>query len=226
MILPEYWLPRPPMPLDERSKAACDALFRSAVAQGLATPMPYTLPIPKWQFLDYLAEQHQLVFHGSGNPDIACFEPRHAIDLAGDFGSQQAVYAAGDGIWPMYFAIVDRHKSPTISNGCISLELADGSLGDPHYFFSISHQAWAHHPYRTGVVYLLSRATFTRQPPLTVGAQRIHTTQWASLVAVPPLTKLEIHPEDFPFLAQMRTHVDERLAEYADAIRHGLPWPA
>jgi hypothetical protein len=32
-------------------------------------------------------------------------------------------------------------------------------------------------------------------------------------------------PEDFPFLAQMRTHENDRLEEYAQALTLGLPWP-
>ncbi len=64
-----------------------------------------------------------------------------------------------------------------------------------------------------------------RQPPLQVGAFRIHVAQLASPAEVVPLAKLVIEPKDFPFLEQMKTHDDARLAVYAEAMSQGLPWP-
>jgi hypothetical protein len=54
---------------------------------------------------------------------------------------------------------------------------------------------------------------------------RVHIAQLASMEEVVPLAKLVITPEDFPFLAQMRSHEDERLGVYAEAMTKGLPWP-
>jgi hypothetical protein len=212
------------MQLGEDARRACDALLVAAMAQGPERPFDYTLTIPKWQFLCYLAEQHNLALHGSGNGEITKFKPRQPQDLEA-FGAQKAVYAAADGIWPMYFAIVDRTKSPSIMNACVYLEAPDGSLGKPYYFFSISKQAVGRQPYGEGVVYLLPRHTFIRQPPMQTDSLRVHIAQLASMEAVVPLAKLVITPEDFPFLAQMRTHEDERLGVYAEAMSKGLPWP-
>ena len=222
--LPDYWMPQPPMQLDDAACRACDALFATAVAQGANQPFAYTLSIPKWQFLCYLVQRHNLALHGSGNAEIACFEPRQAVDLQA-FGAQKAVYAAADGIWPIYFAIVDRTKSASIINACVYLAQANGTVGEPYYCFSISQHALPHYPYQNGVVYLLPSATFMRQPPMHVGPWHIHIAQLASLEAVVPLAKLAVTPEDFPFLAQMRSHDDERLEEYANAMSQGLPWP-
>src|SRR5436190_1600479 len=96
--LPDYWLPRPAAPLDRRARAACDRLLTSALAQGANPLLADTLPVPKWQFLCYLAEHHAIVLHGSGNQHITRFEPRQPVDLNA-FGKQRAVYAAADGIW-------------------------------------------------------------------------------------------------------------------------------
>jgi len=49
--------------------------------------------------------------------------------------------------------------------------------------------------------------------------------QLASPVHVKPLARLEIRPEDFPFLSQIRGHDDSRLAEYGIAMQAGAPWP-
>jgi hypothetical protein len=222
--MPDYWLPQPPMQLDMQTRSACDDLLASAIEVGPDQPIDYTLTMPKWQFLCYVTMQHNLALHGSMNGEIRNFEPRQSSDLQ-DFGAQKAVYAAADGIWPMYFAIVDRTKSPSIINACVYLEQADGSLGWPYYFFSISRKAIGRRPYCNGVVYLLPRDTFMRQSPVQAGDVRVHTSQLASLEAVKPLAKLVILPQDFPFLAQMRSHDDARLAEYAAAMQQGLPWP-
>lgn len=222
--MPDYWLPQPPMQLDAQTRSACDDLLMSAIARGPDLPIDYTFAIPKWQFLCYVTMQHNLALHGSMNGEIDMFEPRQPSDLQ-EFGAQKAVYAAADGIWPMYFAIVDRSKSPSIINACIYLEQADGSLGWPYYLFSISRKAVDRQPYCNGVVYLLPRDTFMRQPPMQSGDLRVHTSQLASLEAVKPMAKLSIAAQDFPFLAQMRTHDDARLEEYAAAMMQGLPWP-
>ncbi len=229
LTLPDYWLPQPPFPFGAQEQRACDAFFAAALAHGAATPIAYSLAIPKWRFLCYIVEQHDVVLHGSSNADIARFEPRQSLDL-NDFGAQTAVYAAADGIWPLYFAIVDRAKSPTLHNACVRVERPNGTLDAPYYYFSISRQALAHQaagdsPYHNGTVYLLPRATFVAEPSFLFGTWRIHTAQLASPVAVTPLAKLTITPEDFPFLAQMQTHDDARLAEYTEAMRQGLPMP-
>lgn len=81
MYLPDYWLPRPPMPFDSQAKRACDAFIQNALAHGAATPLDYPLAIPKWQFLCYLVEHYPIRLHGSGNPHITTFEPHQPQDL-------------------------------------------------------------------------------------------------------------------------------------------------
>src|SRR5262245_51037840 len=120
--LPTYWLPRPASAPDAATLAAFDALLDTALAQGPNVPIDYALPAPRWQFLCHAAEQRGLALHGSGNPDIAEFEPRQSNDL-NEFGNQKAVYAASDGVWAMFFAIVDRGRfNMSITNACIRVE--------------------------------------------------------------------------------------------------------
>jgi hypothetical protein len=40
-----------------------------------------------------------------------------------------------------------------------------------------------------------------------------------------PVLSLRLAPGDFPFLAQIRGHDDDRLAEYAKAVMAAAPWP-
>lgn len=223
MILPDYWLTRPPTSLTPALRADFDALYQ-AVKHGAGSSIDYSLPAPKWQFLCYLADHHPIVLHGSGSPAIAQFEPRQSSDL-NDFGRQKAVYAASDGIWAMFFAIVDRERYPmSVSNACIRLA-ENGQIGEPRYVFSVSRQFLPQRPWRTGTVYLLPRDTFTPEPAFEFGPATVHVAQLASLEPVTPLARLEVQPDDFPFLDQIHGHDDDRLQEYATAMQTGAPWP-
>jgi len=225
MQLPSYWLPRPPMRLDQTTQATFDQLLTTALAQGISPLLDYTLTAPKWQFLCYLAEHHAIALHGSGNPNISQFTPRQPIDLT-EIGSQRAVYAADDGIWALFFAIADRDRYPmSLLNSCIRIAQAPAPISEPLYVFSVSRTARPQQPWRDGVVYLLPRATFTAQPSVQVDTIVIHPAQLASLVPVTPLARLAVTPADFPFLAQVREHDDARLSDYAAAMNTGAPWP-
>ncbi len=223
--LPDYWMPRPKINLDEDTRAAFDQLLESVKAAGQNSLIEYNLPAPKWQFLCHLADQHGIALHGTGDPGIRVFEPRQAMDL-NDFGNQAAVYAAGDGIWAMFFAIVDRERyAMSVSNACIRLADETGYVTEALYVFSIGQAALSQRPWRTGVVYLLPPDTFVQQPPESFGPYKVHIPQLASQVAVTPIAQLEVAPEDFPFLGNIRGHDDARLEELAHAMRTGAPWP-
>lgn len=224
MILPDYWLTRPGVSLDETTQNAFDELLDATIGASGCPTIEFTLPYPKWQFLCYLADHHDIALHGSGNANIALFEPRQSNDLT-EFGNQKAVYAASDGLWAMFFAVVDRERVRSITNACIRLADPAGTLHGPYYVFSVSRSALPGQPWRTGSVYLLPRKTFLTQPPMAFGLNEVHIAQLASLEPVQPLAKLTVTPEDFPFLMQIRGHDDERLQEYATALQTGAPWP-
>jgi len=224
MMLPDYWLTRPGVDFDERTQIAFDELLKTTLSTGGCPTIPFTLPWPKWQFLCYIADHHDIALHGSGDPGIALFEPRQADDLSA-FGNQKAVYAASDGLWAMFFAIIDRDRLTSITNACVRLADETGTLHGPYYVFSVSQSALASQPWRTGTVYLLPRGTFIAQPPLAFGTNEVRIAQLASLVPVQPLAKLTVTPADFPFLTQIRGHDDQRLQEYATALQTGAPWP-
>lgn len=223
--LAPYWRPRPSLPLDTAIRAAFDALLSVALSLGPKEPVVYQLAAPKWQFLCYLAEERGYALHGSPRDDIAEFEPRQPEDLRA-FGAQRAVYAAADGIWPIYFAILDRERFPTsLVNGCIRVQPRDGAVGAPRYVFSIGRHVIDRRPYSEGVVYVLPRDSFVAEPPIPFGPLLVHTAQLASPTPVRPLFKLRVAPEEFPFLDQMLAHEDHRLAVYAEAMLQGAPWP-
>lgn len=224
MELPEYWLSRPADEPSPDARAQFDAVWNRSLLVEDCPVIHDDLGAPKWQFLTHLADAHGLVLHGSGDPSIRMFEPRQANDLQA-FGNQRAVYAAGDGIWATFFAVADRDRIPSVTNACIRLVDAAGRVSPPRYVFSISRFALPLHPWRAGTVYVLPGETFMRQPPLRFGECEVRIPQLASLVPVRPLARVAVEPRDFPFLAQVRAHDDDRLAEYANAMETGAPWP-
>ena len=224
MLLPDYWMPRPIAEFDDEAREAFDALLTTTFSRDGPPTIAYNLPWPKWQFLCHLGDDRDIALHGSGNPDIAVFEPRQSNDLH-EFGNQKAVYAASDGLWAMFFAVVARDRVMSVTNACVRLADETGTFLGPYYVFSVSQSALPNQPWRTGTVYILPRRPFVVQPPIPFGPYQVHIAQLASFEAVQPLAKLTITPEDFPFLQQIRGHDDERLQEYADALQTGAPWP-
>src|SRR5262249_6908784 len=94
----------------------------------------------------------------------------------------------------------------------------------PYYFFSINGDALPHSPWRNGTIYLLPGDSFEQQPRQLYRGFEIEPAQWASLTPVKPLAKLAVHPEDFPFLAQIVPHNPAVLRERALADPEGFPW--
>jgi hypothetical protein len=228
-MLPDYWIERPPMSLDASTQSAVEESLSAMRAPGPNRPLDVNGlvrdhgDVTPWKFLCGVAEGHRIAFHGTGDPNIESFEPRHPIDYA-PFGDQKAVFATSDPIWAMFYAIVDRDRYDiTLNNGCIIL--LDAKDLDPHYYFSISRDALPQRPWRTGYVYLLPAEGFMEQPSGPYAGHVARVPQLASPVPVTPLARFQVSPGDFPFLAHIRGHDDERLAEYAQAVMAAAPWP-
>ena len=138
MHLPNYWMERPQTNLDDATRAAFDALIPAAPDPDGCPTIQMNSSLSKWQFLCHAADQHNLALHGSGNPNITLFEPRQSNDL-NDFGNQKAIYAASDGIWAMFFAIVDRDRyDMSVTNACVRLVEQSGATHGPDHVFSVS----------------------------------------------------------------------------------------
>lgn len=223
MEMPPYFLTRPPADADAATAASFQALYAAQVVGGDGGQVVYALPAPKWQFLCWLTETHDILLHGSGNGGIDEFEPRKSNDVE-EFGNRSAVYAASDGVWPIFYAVMDRDGYPmSLNNGCFRAAGDGSDLVGPFYFFSISLDALRHRPWRRGFVYVLPRETFERQP-LRAGGEDFYVAQWAGLVPVRPLARIATGPEDFPFLGQIRGHDDAVVWKRAAAEPGGFPW--
>ncbi len=221
--LPSHFITRPPMPGGE-AIAAFESLFDHVVASGPNTLIDYNLPWPRWQFISHVVESRGLIAHGSQNGAITQFEPRQSQDTH-PFGNRKAVYGASDGLWAMYYAVLDRASHPMLLlNSALRVELESGALSEPGYFFSISQPALDARAFRPGTLYLLPPDSFEVMPPLSVGGLRAHIPQWASLEAVTPLARIPVAPNDFPLLDQIRGHDDRTILARSKADADRFPW--
>ncbi len=224
MQLPPYYLPRPPYDLAPATRDAFERLFATAVRAGQGQVLDYALGAPKWQFLCWLCDTQEVLLHGSGTRDIRVFEPRQSNDIE-EFGNRRAVYAASDGIWPLYFAIVDRDRYVrSLMNACFRVLGPDGARSDPMYFFSINGDALPHQPWREGTIYILPRSGFEPQPRRPYHGLELEIAQWANLAPVQPLAQLAVSPSDFPFLDHVRAHDVDVVTERAARDPQGFPW--
>jgi len=220
--LPAYWLTRPGPAPDAATRTAFDELLARAVAAGPGEPIDYRLAAPKWQFLCHVADRGEALLHGSSAPEIELFEPRQSNDIA-EFGNRTAVYAAADGLWAMYFAILDRPRHlMSLTNSCFRVLGEDGTASEPHYFFSVNKEVLEQHQFSTGTVYLLPPGPFEREAPYEEGGRLVETAQAAALEPVAPLAKLTVERADFPL--RIRGHDYPTLAARIETDPGGFPW--
>jgi len=217
-----FLLPQPSFDKSPEMVAAFDHLFQSTPSGAL---IEYSLPFPKWQFLSYLCETKNLVLHGSQNLEIAQVEPKQANDKR-DYSNQFAIYATTDGIWVMYFAILDRKKYPemTLFNSCLQARISPDQLSEPLYFFSISQFVLIQKPWCTGAIYILPRQSFTQEATQQIQGTEIIFPHWISSQPAQPIAKILVEPDDFPFLDQIHGNNDEKLVQLYSANPNGFPW--
>ena len=226
MTIPNYWLPRPEVELSKEVRSELETLYTEHVEKGQGEWLRAPLPVPKWVFLSWLADEKGLLMHGTGDSAITMFEPRTPNDNSPDeFSKQKAVFAAGDGIWSIFYAVIDRvNFRLRMLNGALQFEVAE-SWTRMHYFFSVTQEVLRRYPWREGTVYVLPSEGFVRQPPYVLGKHgRIYEPHYANPNPVRPLVKLRVTPEDFPLLAQVRGHDNDEVTANAAREPYGFPW--
>lgn len=176
--------------------------------------------------LCWLTDHKGVLLHGSGDPGILEFQPCTPNDRSpDDFSKQTAVFAASDGIWPMFYAILDRARYRlTMMNAALRFELTLNELTPVHYFFSITQEVLNQHPWREGVIYVLPREGFVQQPPYKLGEWTVHDPHWARPTPVRPLVSLSVTPTDFPLLDRVRGYDETERRARAVIDPDGFPW--
>ncbi|UOE93487.1 hypothetical protein [Alkalihalobacillus sp. LMS39] len=180
--------------LPEEVVVQFERLYDCYIKSGNGELYIYEHPYPLHYFLRYLTEHKQVVLHGSNLPDIQSFEPR-ASSLF-NMKPIKAVFASSDGIWPLFFASVNRTVVPSLRNICLSVPTKKGWRR--FYYFSIQTTD-EKQCYCDGTIYILPKESFQQ------GGIR---DEWVCEQVVKPLAKISVMKDDFPFLNEVNRHQD------------------
>jgi len=192
------FLPEPASVLSDAKRDAFGRVFQSMREISLDGAVSYDCPYPKWEYLRYLVRERNVVLHGSNRKDIEVLEPKEQADYSGK--RITAVFASRDGIWPMFFAIVNTTGyRGSLRNGC--WVVARGGGERRFYFFSVNEEMLGEGIWTEGMIYILPDEAFE-----STDRRVVRFDEWASKEAVKPIGKLAISPEDFPFLGQVAGH--------------------
>ena len=171
----------PPLSIDAGRREAFDRLVESATESG--TLERSSSPYPIHELLTYLVVERGLLLHGSNHRDLEVLNPQPARD----FDTQlTAVVACDDGIWPLFYATVDRSRIKAVASGCLHLGRAPRRRR--FYFFALHGDPAAAATWMDGAMYVLPRAGFRRE----------WGNEWVSPDPVRPLFSVLVQPEDFP----------------------------
>jgi hypothetical protein len=208
MASPRTLLPAPPIDWTGSKLNLFSRLYAELVQLGPARPFDYQAPYPKFEFFCYLVEHQSVLLHGSNNPEIGHFEPRPQTDYMGR--NVTAVFATPDGIWPIFFAIIDRaNYRGSLRNACV-WKTDEQGVRRKKYFFSINESQLAQNPWTPGTIYVLPRQGF--EPVIDFEGKPLE--EWACPHEVISLGKVPVSPQDFPFLDRVEGHTDR----FADLV--------
>lgn len=174
---------------------AFDKLYSDAVnGDGVVR---YSSKFPKWRFIQYVSKRKNVLLHGSNNGSIQTFEPRKQTLYNGEL--VEAVFATKDGIWPMFYAVLDKNKlQGSIRNGCLEVR---GNR--KFYYFSMTKETRANNPWTKGTLYFLPMDSFEK-----VSHETISFDEWISKTFVTPLAKLDVDVSDFYYHHKVTAHKD------------------
>jgi hypothetical protein len=177
---PAFTLPAGPIP-------AFDAVIDNAT-DGV---IDYQLDEPKYEFLSYLVHARGYLLHGTAPSDIAEIEPRQATDY--EARVVDAVFATSDGIWPLFFATLDRSRAGSLWNGCYHVRR--GRVIRRYYFFFTEADPQNEGIWRNGTIYVVPSRPFTRT---------WIPNEWICRQPVAAVAKLAVTPADFPLRQRVK----------------------
>lgn len=203
----------PPLQPDDEELRSCERLW--AVTDHPSVHLDLDLDgLSPLVFIQWLTANELVIFHGSNDPAIEELVPVRKSTELGDptgRGNRGAVYGTHDGLWAMFFAVIDRGKlKGSIRNGVETHWSASGERVDI-YHFSIHHALLTDRPFTAGAIYLLPRERFSRHPLYPGGPM---SNEWGCDEPVRPLGRIPVCPEDFPFLDGIGGHDDGEVIEF------------
>jgi len=172
--------------------------FGAILEQAHEGVIDYRLDVPKHEFLSYLVHTRGHLLHGTASAELDEVRPMPATDY--EVRTLEAVFATSDGIWPLFFAVLDRARAGSLWNGCYHLRR--GSVLHRYYFFFTEADPHDDTIWRDGVVYVLPREPFART---------WIPNEWVSAEPVRAQARLAVSPSDFPFKHRVKQY-DPRLS--------------
>jgi hypothetical protein len=142
-------------------------------------------PYPAHELLTYLVLERKLLLHGSTDTELEMLEPRPARDYRTEL---DAVVACDDGIWPIFYAVLDRRGGQAnVFTACMHLG-AGGRLRRFYMFVLFHADPRAPENWTRGAVYALTREGFRRE----------WGNEWVGAEPARPVLRVMVGPEDFP----------------------------
>ena len=189
-----------------------DNLIDSILTNPSGEEINFDFQYQKHEFLRYLTRQKKLLFHGSNHLNITELIPKPQSDWKGR--PIKAVFASGDGIWPMFFATVQHtNYRGSFRNGCFVIR-DNGKEESRYYFFSLNMEYKDKEPWQDGMIYLLPKEGFHQ-----TSTGNVRFDEWANPQIVKPISKLRVSPEDFPFKNLVSWH-DEKEKIYISWLKY------
>ncbi|MFD2042972.1 hypothetical protein ACFSTA_01470 [Ornithinibacillus salinisoli] len=188
-----HFLQLPELDLPNEIIASFEQLYDQYVSPGNGNLIPYGSKVPKYMFLNYLIEEKNILVHGSNIPNIVTFEPKEQTLFNGI--KVKAVFAASDGIWPMFFALINRSKyGGSLRNVCLTVKSNKGIKR--YYYFSLNND-FDDELWDQGMLYLFHKEKFKQ------GGIK---DEWICKEPVKPLAKITVNPSDFIFKDTISFH--------------------
>lgn len=210
-IYGRLFLPEPALRLTDDQRNYFDNLIDRLFANPSAQEIKYEFQYPKHEFLRYLTRKKKLLLHGSNNLNITELVPKPQMDWKGR--PIKAVFASGDGIWPMFFATVQHtNYRGSFRNGCFVIK-GKSKEESRFYFFSLNKEYKDKEPWQDGMIYLLPKEGFQQ-----TSTGNVRFDEWANPQIVKPIAKLRVSPEDFPFKNLVSWH-DEKEKIYISWLK-------
>lgn len=188
-----YYVPVPDERSDVEGDVEFDAILESALSSESSDAVDYRSPRPKHEFLNYLATCHNLLLHGSSAPDIDVVEPWS--DATDGWNAQKAVYAASDGVMPIFFAVTNRAEPNLVRDIHRVSVTTDDAPARHFYHILITPTPNATPACSRGMVYVLPRGPF--RPYHDREGRSL--SEWVSQRPVRPLARLPVGPDDLPY---------------------------
>jgi hypothetical protein len=180
-------------------KRTAFAALAERLLRARGETVPWDLPYPRHEFTRWLVRNHPVLLHGSP-AELPVLEPAQQTDFRGQ--RVTAVFATDDGIWPMFFATLDRSRTPgrwSLRNA--ALVVGQGSAAPRYYLFSVDRATKTAEPFGPGFLHVVPKETFHPASDNTV-----HFPEWVSPEAVKPLARIPVGPADFPFRTRIAGH--------------------